>query len=92
MTSLIDSQERPAELSWTGRDQLALNGRVLQRDDWLELYVFGHWIAGQVDVDITGWYLLTPSQSGIRLYAGLTARFCTAPRSVGTHMHQSPGP
>ncbi len=75
-TSLIDPQERPGELSWAGSNQLALNGRVLQSDDRLELRVFGYWIPGQVAVDTSGWYLLTPDQIGIRLYTGLTARFC----------------
>ena len=57
------------------RQRLELNGQLFQCGDWLELQVFGDWIAGQIAVDTRGWYLLTLDHVGIRLRAGLTARF-----------------
>jgi hypothetical protein len=49
--------------------QLELNGSVVHAGDWLELCVFGYWIPGQVAVD----------NVGVRLRAGLKARFCENP-------------
>ncbi len=58
---------------------LELNGDRLKPGDGLELCVFGHWIAGRVDVDAGGWYLLTRDHVGIRLRAGLRARLSQEP-------------
>ena len=59
--------------------QLELNGSVVHTGDWLELCVFGYWIPGQVAVDGSGWYFLTLNHVGVRLRAGLRARFCENP-------------
>ncbi|MFL5690770.1 MAG: DUF5348 domain-containing protein [Ktedonobacteraceae bacterium] len=59
--------------------QLELNGSVVHAGDWLELCVFGYWIPGQVAVDDSGWYFLTLDNVGVRLHAGLKARFCENP-------------
>lgn len=58
----------------TVSDQLEVGDALLNPDDWLDLSVFGYWIAGQVKVDPGGWYLLTRDQVGIRLRAGLRVR------------------
>jgi CheY-like chemotaxis protein len=44
----------------------------------------GHWIAGQLNQDFTGWYFITSDQVGIRLRTGLTARFGQVPASLLT--------
>jgi hypothetical protein len=59
--------------------QLKLNGSVVHTGDWLELCVLGHWIPGQVAIDDSGWYFLTLDNVGVRLRAGLRARFCENP-------------
>ncbi|MFL5664467.1 MAG: DUF5348 domain-containing protein [Ktedonobacteraceae bacterium] len=59
--------------------QLKLNGAVVHAGNWLELCVFGYWIPGQVAVDDSGWYFLTLDHVGVRLRAGLKARFCENP-------------
>ena len=63
------AEERAAEPS------LLLSGQVIHAGDRLSLRVFGSWISGQVEQDHAGWYLLTAAQVGIRLSAGLTARW-----------------
>lgn len=52
-----------------------LNGEGIQCGDALAVRVFGAWVAGHVARDHGGWYLLTAAQVGIRLSAGLTARW-----------------
>jgi len=59
--------------------QLKLNGSAVHTGDWLELCVFGYWIPGQVAIDDSGWYFLTLEHVGVRLRAGLRARFCENP-------------
>jgi CheY-like chemotaxis protein len=56
-----------------------LNGIVLCPGNWIEIYMMGHWIAGQLNKDFTGWYFSTSDQVGIRLRAGLIARFAQVP-------------
>lgn len=57
------------------RPCLLLNGQVLHNGDHLAILVINSWVAGEVQQDHSGWYLLTSSRVGIRLSAGLTARF-----------------
>ena len=64
------------------KNYLELDSKVLQYDDWVELQVFGYWIPGRVEHDTGGWYLMTLDNVGIRLRAGLTARFCQPITSV----------
>jgi hypothetical protein len=54
--------------------RLELNGYPLQRGEKIELRLMGYWIAGTIQSDAGGWYLLTYDYVGIRLNAGLTAR------------------
>lgn len=56
---------------------LALNGQVIHQGDILSVRILGSWIIGEVRQDSTGWYLQTAAQVGIRLSAGLTARWET---------------
>ncbi|WP_220198031.1 hypothetical protein [Ktedonospora formicarum] len=60
---------------------LQLHGQRLTTQMWIAIRIFHDWIPGQVQKDAAGWYLQTPTQSGIRLSAGLTARFCSRPFS-----------
>lgn len=57
------------------RSYLLLHGQVLHNGDPLAILVINSWVAGEVQQDHSGWYLLTSSRVGIRLSAGLTARF-----------------
>ncbi len=54
---------------------LLLNGEVICTGDQLAIRVFDSWIFGEAQQDHSGWYLLTTTQVGIRLSAGLTARW-----------------
>ncbi len=54
---------------------LLLNGQVVSDGDHLAILVIDSWVAGEVRQDQRGWYLLTSNRVGIRLSAGLTARF-----------------
>jgi len=73
-TCLKPRQEASPSCLVNVHDLLELNGYRLKPGDWLELYVFGHWIPGRVDADASGWYILTLDHVGIRLRAGLRAR------------------
>lgn len=57
---------------------LVLNEHLLQRNDPIEIQVMGSWIAGSLQPDRHGYYLLTPNHVGIRLRSGLTARYSHA--------------
>ena len=57
------------------QNHLELQGKRLSDGDLVEICVFGHWIAGCLALDSTGWYLLTFDQIGIRLQPGILARF-----------------
>jgi hypothetical protein len=59
---------------------LALNGQVIHQGDVLAVRILGSWITGEARQDPTGWYLQTAAQVGIRLSAGLTARWETKER------------
>lgn len=59
---------------------LALKGRVIHQGDILSVRILGSWIPGEARQDPTGWYLQTAAQVGIRLSAGLTARWETKER------------
>ena len=61
------------------KTRFSLQGHMLMAGDWLELYVFGQWIPGRVEVDAGGWYLQTLDQVGIRLSNGLRARLMVNP-------------
>lgn len=54
---------------------LQLHGRAVSDGDHLAILVIDSWVAGEVRQDQRGWYLLTSSRVGIRLSAGLTAKF-----------------
>ncbi|GHO98513.1 hypothetical protein KSF_085610 [Reticulibacter mediterranei] len=54
---------------------LLLNGQLVSDGDHLSILVIDSWVVGEVRQDQHGWYLLTPARVGIRLSAGLTARF-----------------
>ena len=56
---------------------LALNGQEIHQGDVLAVRILGSWITGEARQDPTGWYLQTGAQVGIRLSAGLTARWET---------------
>ncbi|HEY4033590.1 MAG TPA: response regulator [Ktedonobacteraceae bacterium] len=66
------------------QNHFELNGIVLCTGNWIEIHVMGHWIAGQLNQDFTGWYFITSDQVGIRLRTGLTARFAQVPASLLT--------
>ncbi len=55
--------------------RLQLHGKLLSDGDFIEVCVLGHWLPGRLALDSTGWYLLTEDQIGIRLQAGIRARF-----------------
>ena len=61
-----------------------LNGIVLGPENWIEIHVMGNWISGQINKDLTGWYLITSNQVGLRLRTGLAARFGQVPSSLLT--------
>lgn len=72
-----ESNYVPGILFYNSHHQmLQLHEQLLTSQLWIELRIFHQWIPGQVQRDATGWYLQTLSHSGIRLHAGLTARFC----------------
>jgi hypothetical protein len=60
---------------------LEINGHPLQRNEQIEIAVMGYWIAGSVQQDKGGWYLLTDDEIGIRLRTGLRARRLLFPPS-----------
>lgn len=68
----------------------SLQGRMLMAGDWLEVSVFGQWIAGRVEVDAGGWYLQTLDQVGIRLSNGLRARLMVNPHVSASAFLQPP--
>lgn len=80
-TRLKPIQEPSTSFFAQEQTSLEVNGYVLQPGDWLELYVFGHWIPGRVDVDAGGWYCLTRGHTGLRLRPGLRARLISNPRA-----------
>ncbi|WP_165423488.1 DUF5348 domain-containing protein [Ktedonosporobacter rubrisoli] len=57
------------------RAHLMLHGSPLQAEDLIELYILGHWVPGRVYKDVSGWYIVTSAQVGLRLQEGLLARF-----------------
>jgi hypothetical protein len=61
-----------------------LDGEGIQCGDALAVRVFGAWVVGRVARDHGGWYLLTAAQVGIRLSAGLTARWEAVHREQGS--------
>ncbi len=61
---------------------LALKGQVIHQGDLLAVRILGSWISGEARQDPTGWYLQTAAQVGIRLSAGLTARWETKERGA----------
>lgn len=73
-TRLKAQEETSSPFLFCRQTQLSLDGRILIPGDLLEVSVFGHWIPGRVEVDASGWYLLTLDQVGIRLSHGLRAR------------------
>jgi len=62
-------------------NRLELNGLALRRRERVEARIMGHWIAGQLDKDAKGWYLITSDKVEIRLRSGLAARLPEAPYS-----------
>ena len=58
----------------TDLHRLELEGKALSEGELIEICVFGHWIPGNVALDSSGWYLITPDLVGIRLHVGLAAR------------------
>jgi hypothetical protein len=56
------------------QQMLEINGDPLQQNEQVEITVMGYWIAGSVQQDTGGWYLLTDDEVGIRLRTGLRAR------------------
>jgi hypothetical protein len=72
----LDDGEPAGKLSYQPeRHCFTLNGQALHVGDGLELAILGYWIPGRVEMNPNGWYLLTLDQVGIRLHAGLTARW-----------------
>ena len=63
-------------------NRLELNGLALRRREQVEARIMGHWIAGQLDKDAKGWYLITSDKVEICLRSGLVARFPEAPSLV----------
>jgi hypothetical protein len=47
----------------------------------IELRIMNYWIPGRVERDRSGWYLVSFDQVGIRLRAGLIARFSETPHA-----------
>jgi hypothetical protein len=64
------------------QQKLEINGDPLQQDEQVEIAVMGYWIAGSVQQDTGGWYLLTDDEVGIRLRTGLRARRPSFPPST----------
>ena len=52
-----------------------LDNELLQNGSLIALGILGYWITGHLLQDAKGWYLLTAHGVGIRLRAGLTARY-----------------
>lgn len=83
-------QNKPEKCSSTGiltynqeHHCLSLSDSILlHSNDSLAVEMLGHWIAGCLQRDAGGWYLLTPYQTGIRLHPGLTA---SVPTKSGCH-------
>ncbi|GCE46041.1 hypothetical protein EI42_01246 [Thermosporothrix hazakensis] len=72
-------------------EQLLLQGQPLYDGMFIEIRIFGHWLPGHVALDSTGWYLLTLDNVGIRLRAGIPARFPVSRRwSNGTDKQHPP--
>ncbi|MBE3561729.1 MAG: DUF5348 domain-containing protein [Ktedonobacteraceae bacterium] len=57
------------------RSRFLLAGRSVSEGDRLAIRVMNSWVEGEVRHDQSGWYVLTAAQVGIRLSAGLTARW-----------------
>ncbi len=74
------------------QNHFELNGIALSPEDWIEIQMMGHWVSGQLNKDLTGWYFITSGQTAIRLRAGLMARFAQAPSSSFTKEEESHHP
>lgn len=57
---------------------LELQGRTLCSGDMLEVSIMGDWVVGVLAHDVSGWYILTVEQIGIRLREGIPARLANA--------------
>jgi Domain of unknown function (DUF5348) len=58
--------------------RLVLQGRTLCSGDMLEVSIMGDWVSGTLAHDLSGWYILTVEQIGIRLREGIPARLVNA--------------
>jgi CheY-like chemotaxis protein len=66
------------------QNHFELNGITLCPGNWIEVYLMGQWISGQLNKDGTGWYFITSDQMRIRLRSWFMARFAQAPSSLLT--------
>jgi hypothetical protein len=62
-------------------EHIVLDEHFLQPGAMIELRVMNYWIPGRIERDRIGWYLVSFDQVGIRLRAGLVARFPEPPHT-----------